>query len=153
MIITVFPGQGAQTPGFLEPWLAVPGVRERLERYSADSGVDLIAAGTEWDADQIRDTQVAQPLIVAASLVSYAALTDAAASGASAAEAAQAAADAVTIGRDSTVPLVARKGRASYLGERSAGHLDPGAASSAILVQALADTLAGDAAGEGGDAA
>ncbi|MEZ5187265.1 MAG: DAK2 domain-containing protein [Microbacterium sp.] len=82
-----------------------------------------------------------------------AALTDAAASGASAAEAAQAAADAVTIGRDSTVPLVARKGRASYLGERSAGHLDPGAASSAILVQALADTLAGDAAGEGGDAA
>ena len=55
--------------------------------------------------------------------------------------------------RDSTVPLVARKGRASYLGERSAGHLDPGAASSAILVQALADTLAGDAAGEGGDAA
>lgn len=82
-----------------------------------------------------------------------AALTDAAASGASAAEAAQAAADAVTIGRDSTVPLVARKGRASYLGERSAGHLDPGAASSAILVQALADTLAVDAAGEGGDAA
>ena len=78
MIITVFPGQGAQTPGFLEPWLAVPGVRESLERYSADSGVDLIAAGTEWDADQIRDTQVAQPLIVAASLVSYAALTDAA---------------------------------------------------------------------------
>ena len=78
MIITVFPGQGAQTPGFLEPWLAVPGVRERLERYSADSDVDLIAAGTEWDADRIRDTRVAQPLIVAASLVSYAALTDAA---------------------------------------------------------------------------
>lgn len=77
MIITVFPGQGAQTPGFLEPWLAVPGVRERLERYSADSGVDLIAAGTEWDPDRIRDTQVAQPLIVAASLVSYAALLDA----------------------------------------------------------------------------
>lgn len=78
MIITVFPGQGSQTPGFLEPWLALPGVRERLERYSADSDVDLIAAGTEWDADRIRDTRVAQPLIVAASLVSYAALTDAA---------------------------------------------------------------------------
>ena len=43
MIITVFPGQGAQTPGFLEPWLAVPGVRERLERYSADSGVDPVS--------------------------------------------------------------------------------------------------------------
>ncbi|PZU48433.1 MAG: ACP S-malonyltransferase [Microbacterium sp.] len=78
MIITVFPGQGSQTPGFLEPWLALDGIRERLERYSDASGVDLIAAGTEWDADRIRDTQVAQPLIVAASLVSYLALTDAA---------------------------------------------------------------------------
>lgn len=78
MIITVFPGQGSQTPGFLEPWLEVDGARERLAQYSADSGVDLIAAGTEWDADRIRDTQVAQPLIVAASLLSYATLTDAA---------------------------------------------------------------------------
>lgn len=78
MIITVFPGQGSQTPGFLEPWLALDGARERLERYSTDSGVDLVAAGTVWDADRIRDTQVAQPLIVAASLLSAAALTDAA---------------------------------------------------------------------------
>lgn len=78
MIITVFPGQGSQTPGFLSPWLELPGVRERLEAYSAAAGVDLVAAGTEWDADQIRDTSVAQPLIVAASLVSYDALTDAA---------------------------------------------------------------------------
>jgi len=46
-------------------------------------------------------------------------------------------------GRDATEPLVARKGRASYLGERSAGHLDPGATSSALLFQALADTVAG----------
>lgn len=78
MIITVFPGQGSQTPGFLDPWLALDGVRETLERCSADSGVDLVSAGTEWDADRIRDTQVAQPLIVAAGLVSFAALTDAA---------------------------------------------------------------------------
>lgn len=78
MIIAVFPGQGSQTPGFLEPWLALDGARERLEQYSADSGVDLVAAGTEWDADRIRDTRVAQPLIVAASLLSYAALTAAA---------------------------------------------------------------------------
>lgn len=75
MIITVFPGQGSQTPGFLAPWLDVPGVRAALERYSDDAQVDLVAAGTEWDADRIRDTRVAQPLIVAASLVSYAALT------------------------------------------------------------------------------
>jgi [acyl-carrier-protein] S-malonyltransferase len=77
VIITVFPGQGSQTPGFLAPWLELDGARERLER-SSDAGVDLVAAGTEWDADRIRDTQVAQPLIVAASLLSYAALTDAA---------------------------------------------------------------------------
>lgn len=44
-------------------------------------------------------------------------------------------------GRNATEPLVARKGRASYLGERSAGHLDPGATSTALLFQALAETL------------
>ena len=59
------------------------------------------------------------------------------------AAAASAALDAAEKGRDATEPLVARKGRASYLGERSAGHLDPGATSSALLFQALADTVAG----------
>ena len=51
---------------------------------------------------------------------------------------ARAAADAAAKGRDATEPMVARKGRASYLGERSAGHVDPGAASSALLFEALA---------------
>jgi len=59
--------------------------------------------------------------------------------GAAAAEAATAA----ETGRDATVPLVARKGRASYLGERSAGHLDPGATSTALLFRCAADTFAG----------
>ncbi len=77
MIITVFPGQGSQTPGFLGPWLALDGARDLLAQYSADSGVDLVAAGTEWDADRIRDTQIAQPLIVAAGLLSYHALVEA----------------------------------------------------------------------------
>lgn len=80
MIIAVFPGQGAQTPGFLSPWLERDGARERLEAFSDYAQVDLIAAGTEWDADRIRDTAVAQPLIVAASLLSYEALVDAAGS-------------------------------------------------------------------------
>ena len=75
MIIAVFPGQGSQTPGFLAPWLELDGARERLQAYSTAADVDLIAAGTEGDADHIRDTKVAQPLIVAASLLSYAALT------------------------------------------------------------------------------
>lgn len=57
--------------------------------------------------------------------------------------AASAAFAAAEAGRDATIPLVARKGRASYLGERSAGHLDPGATSTALLFQALADTLKG----------
>jgi dihydroxyacetone kinase-like protein len=52
-----------------------------------------------------------------------------------------AAAAAATTGRDSTEPLVARKGRASYLGDRSAGHIDPGAASATILVAALAASV------------
>ena len=74
MIIGLFPGQGSQTPGFLTPWLDLDGTRERLAAYSDAAGVDLIAAGTEWDADAIRDTKVAQPLIVAASLLSWHAL-------------------------------------------------------------------------------
>jgi dihydroxyacetone kinase-like protein len=64
------------------------------------------------------------------------------AGGAGPAQAAGAAASAAAAGRDATWPLVARKGRASYLGERSAGHLDPGATSAALLLQALAETLA-----------
>ncbi|MEX0152582.1 dihydroxyacetone kinase subunit DhaL [Microbacterium sp. LMI1-1-1.1] len=58
------------------------------------------------------------------------------------AAAARAAADAAAAGRDATEPLVARKGRASYLGDRSAGHVDPGAASSTLLLEALAATVA-----------
>jgi phosphoenolpyruvate---glycerone phosphotransferase subunit DhaL len=54
-----------------------------------------------------------------------------------------AARDAAADGRDATVPMVARKGRASYLGERSAGHMDPGAASMTLLFDALAAELAG----------
>lgn len=69
------------------------------------------------------------------------ALDAALAGGAPLAVATAAAADAAERGRDATEPLVARKGRASYLGERSAGHLDPGAASTALLFRTLADAL------------
>ena len=63
-------------------------------------------------------------------------------SGADVAAAASAASSAAFMGRDATEPLVARKGRASYLGERSVGHLDPGAASTAYLFQSLSEALA-----------
>jgi len=71
------------------------------------------------------------------------ALDAAIADGADLSSAARKAADAAAAGRDATEPLVARKGRASYLGERSAGHLDPGAASTAILFDTLADAISG----------
>jgi len=62
--------------------------------------------------------------------------------GASLADAPRAAADAAAAGRDATIDLVARKGRASYLGERSKGHQDPGATSTTLLLEAAAGTLA-----------
>ena len=70
MLVVVAPGQGSQTPGFLTPWLEVPGFRDRLRWLSTVSGVDLVAHGTTSDADTIRDTAVAQPLLVGAGLVS-----------------------------------------------------------------------------------
>ncbi|WP_329084215.1 ACP S-malonyltransferase [Streptosporangium sp. NBC_01469] len=68
MLVIVAPGQGAQTPGFLSPWLELPGVADRLTAWSELAGLDLIAYGTTADADEIRDTAVAQPLLVAAGL-------------------------------------------------------------------------------------
>ncbi|PPS72928.1 MULTISPECIES: ACP S-malonyltransferase [Streptomyces] len=70
MLVLVAPGQGAQTPGFLTEWLDLPGVRGALEAWSDAAGLDLIRYGTEADAEEIRDTAVAQPLLVAAGLAS-----------------------------------------------------------------------------------
>lgn len=70
MLVLVAPGQGAQTPGFLNPWLDLPGVADRLTWWSAVAGLDLVHYGTKADADEIRDTAVAQPLLVASGLVS-----------------------------------------------------------------------------------
>ncbi|MFS0854179.1 ACP S-malonyltransferase [Microbacterium sp. 179-I 3D4 NHS] len=75
MIVVVCPGQGSQTPGFLAPWLEIDGAAERLAAYSEAAGVDLQTHGTESDADTIRDTRIAQPLIVAASLIAADALS------------------------------------------------------------------------------
>jgi [acyl-carrier-protein] S-malonyltransferase len=70
VLVIVAPGQGSQTPGFLQPWLELPGVEDRLAWLSTVAGLDLIEHGTTSDADTIRDTAIAQPLIVAAGLVS-----------------------------------------------------------------------------------
>lgn len=76
MIVIACPGQGSQTPGFLAEWLEVPGAREFLESASDASGVDLVKHGTESDADTIRATELAQPLIVAASILAGNALNE-----------------------------------------------------------------------------
>jgi [acyl-carrier-protein] S-malonyltransferase len=69
MLVIVAPGQGAQTPGFLEPWLEDPTYAERLRWLSAVADLDLVHYGTKADAETIRDTAVAQPLLVASALV------------------------------------------------------------------------------------
>ncbi|HKD89766.1 MAG TPA: ACP S-malonyltransferase, partial [Streptosporangiaceae bacterium] len=68
MLLIAAPGQGAQTPGFLSAWLELPGFRDRLEAWSELAGCDLIRAGTTADAEEIKDTAVAQPLLLAAAL-------------------------------------------------------------------------------------
>lgn len=74
MIIIACPGQGSQTPGFLTEWLQDASAERFLAEASERSGIDLVAHGTTSDADTIRDTQIAQPLIVAASLLAWRAL-------------------------------------------------------------------------------
>lgn len=74
MIVVVCPGQGSQTPGFLEPWLALPAFDVGLRQISDDLDLDLVAHGTVSDADTIRDTAIAQPLIVAAGILTLEAL-------------------------------------------------------------------------------
>ncbi|MEV0205235.1 ACP S-malonyltransferase [Streptomyces sp. NPDC050788] len=74
MLVLVAPGQGAQTPGFLTPWLELPGATDRVSAWSDAIGLDLAHYGTKADAEEIRDTAVAQPLLVAAGILSAAAL-------------------------------------------------------------------------------
>ncbi len=81
MLIITAPGQGAQTPGFLAPWLELPGVAERLGTASELAGCDLIRFGTTASADEIKDTAVAQPLLVAAAIAAASALSGSALSG------------------------------------------------------------------------
>ncbi len=69
MLAIVAPGQGAQTPGFLGPWLTEPRFVDRLNWLSTVSGIDLAHYGTQADAETIRDTAIAQPLLVAAGLL------------------------------------------------------------------------------------
>ena len=139
MLAIVCPGQGSQTPGFLTPWLELDGVRDHLGAYGEAAGLDLVAHGTESDADAIKDTAVAQPLIVAAGLVTAGVLfrdatalagTKAALAGHSVGElTATALAGVVTA--DQAMSLVATRGRAM-------------AEASAVTPTGMAAVLGGD---------
>lgn len=68
VLVIVAPGQGAQTPGFLEPWLALPDFAGRLADLAEVCALPLAEYGTTGDADTIRDTRIAQPLLVGTGL-------------------------------------------------------------------------------------
>ena len=69
------PGQGSQTPGMLASWLELPGAADRLAAWSQISGLDLARLGTTATAEEITDTAVTQPLVVAATLLAHEELT------------------------------------------------------------------------------
>ncbi|MBB4855589.1 [acyl-carrier-protein] S-malonyltransferase [Mycobacteroides chelonae] len=75
MIALLAPGQGSQTPGMLTPWLELPGAKDQVEQWSKASGLDLVRLGTTATADEITDTSITQPLVVALTLLAYDELT------------------------------------------------------------------------------
>ncbi|QKT07665.1 ACP S-malonyltransferase [Gordonia sp. X0973] len=71
MLTLLAPGQGSQTPGMLVDWLELPGVRDQLATWSKLTGLDLERLGTTATAEEITDTAITQPLVVAAALLAY----------------------------------------------------------------------------------
>ena len=76
MIALLAPGQGSQTPGMLAEWLNLPGAGDRIDRWSQISGLDLARLGTTATAEEITDTAITQPLVVATTLLAHAALAE-----------------------------------------------------------------------------
>lgn len=75
MLALLAPGQGSQTPGMLASWLELPGASARVDAWSQASGLDLARLGTTATAEEITDTAVTQPLVVAATLLAHEELT------------------------------------------------------------------------------
>jgi dihydroxyacetone kinase-like protein len=119
-----------------------PGVPPDQVAAALRAGVDGVVARGRAEAGDKTMYDALAPAV--------AACEEALAAGEPWAEALQRAASAARAGRDATAAMVARKGRASYLGERSVGHQDPGATSAALLVEAAAETLAGPSSSAGG---
>ena len=124
----------------LAPWLELPGVADQLEGFSQASGIDLVAHGTVSDADTIRDTAVAQPLIVSSSLIALRALLDGAA-----------AADVVDVTAGHSVGEFAAAAVAGVFDD--AGAVGLVTARARFMAQAAAATPTGMSAVVGGDPA
>ncbi|WP_343600798.1 ACP S-malonyltransferase [Mycobacterium sp.] len=75
MIALLAPGQGSQTPGMLASWLELPGAADQIAAWSTAAGLDLVRLGTTASAEEITDTAVTQPLVVAATLLAHRELT------------------------------------------------------------------------------
>ncbi|MCH5645377.1 MULTISPECIES: ACP S-malonyltransferase [unclassified Gordonia (in: high G+C Gram-positive bacteria)] len=71
MLTMLAPGQGSQTPGMLTPWLDLPGARDQLATWSKLTRLDLERLGTSATAEEITDTAVTQPLVVASALLAF----------------------------------------------------------------------------------
>lgn len=76
MIALLAPGQGSQTPGMLAEWLPLPGAADRIDRWSQISGLNLARLGTVATAEEITDTAITQPLVVAATLLAHSLLAE-----------------------------------------------------------------------------
>lgn len=142
-LVSTVGGAGGPLYGtfFLQAGMKLAGKREfALEAWVA--ALEAAVAGVVARGK----AEAGDKTMVDALLPAIKALQEAASQGQTLSEALRRSASAAEAGMIATIPLVARKGRASYLGERSAGHQDPGATSSYLLLKAAADTWSGESA-------
>ena len=132
---------GASGPLYGTFFLRAAAAAGDAETLDAETVLAMLRAGVEGLTARGK-AELGDKTMVDALTPAVEALADSVGNGADLAAGLRAAADAAAKGREATTPMEARKGRASYLGERSKGHTDPGAASATMLVEALADAVA-----------